>query len=149
MLGLQALASGQQAGIAAAQRVAQTCAQSLVEQSMDPQTRNFIGVAAAAIKTFFLLLIKVINVVDQGVSMADKAVTIARERQHVEMDLAQEEYNEKLERQASLRTVKDEVEVQRFVAADPERAKLMLEARANIRKIIAKSRAELASKEAA
>lgn len=113
---------------------------------MDPQSRSAAGTVFSAIKAFFLLFIKAINVADQAVSMADKMITVARERQHIEADLAQEEYNERLERQASLRAVKDEVEVQRFVANDPERAKLLNDARANIRKIIAKSRADLQAK---
>lgn len=110
---------------------------------MDPQSRSFLGAAASAIKVLCLLIIRIIKVADDGVSMADKAVSTAKERQHVEMDLAQAEYAIKLRNTAALRQVKAEEEIRQYVAADPERAKLMEAARAKIDAIIAKSQAKL------
>ena len=110
---------------------------------MDIKNRSFLGAIAAAIWHLCNLIIKAVNVANDGVSMADKAVKTARRRQSIDLGISMAEYATKAREEAALRQVKQELAMREFIGSDPERQHLITAARAKIDAIIKQELAEI------
>lgn len=85
--------------------------------------KNVFGVIAAAVKALMYLLIDMFNMSSEGVAMANKAVVTARTRQAIDLDLSMRQYNKLAIMKAAKAQHEALVEVQNYIAGDPEKAK--------------------------
>ena len=110
---------------------------------MDPQNRSFLGAIAAAIKAFCMLFINAMNVADNAVAMADKAVKVARKKQAVDLGINMADYAHKAREAAVLNQVKGELAMREFVNNDEERKGLVAKSRAFFDDVIKQELAEI------
>lgn len=110
---------------------------------MDIKNRSFLGALAAAIWHICNLLIKTVNVANDGVSMADKAVKTARRRQAIDLGITMNDYATKATEEAALRQVKQELAMRDFIGQDEERKQLVAQARKKISEIVQRELAEI------
>lgn len=115
---------------------------------MDPQNRSFLGALAASIKAFCMLFINAVNVADDGVAMAGKAVKVARKRQAIDLGISMNDYATKAREAAVLQQVKGELVMREFIGSDPEKAELVKIARAKIDEIIKAELLEIQAEQA-
>lgn len=114
---------------------------------MEANQRSFIGALAAAIKAFCMLFINAMNVADNAVAMADKAVKVARKRQAIDLGISMNDYATKARETAVLQQVKGELTMREFINNDEEKASLVKAAREKIDAIIKQELLEIAAEE--
>lgn len=105
---------------------------------MDASQRSFIGALAAAIKAFCMLFINAVNVADNAVAMADKAVKVAREKQAVDLGINMNDYVTKAINTAKFAQVKAELAMREYIGNDPEKKALMDAAQTKLENIVKK-----------
>jgi hypothetical protein len=99
---------------------------------MNASNRTFLGAFAHMLKTLFLTTGHAVNVIDDAVSMADKAVKNARKRQAIDLAISNIDYATKASEEAALRRAEGQLLVQEFTKRSEEHLALYDTAKAAI-----------------
>jgi len=91
---------------------------------MNPTNRTFLGAGAHALKSIFLSTAKTVEVMDEGIAMAHKAVRTARKKQAVEIALSMEDFVSRTVEQAALQRAQERKEILAFRAQSEENKNL-------------------------
>lgn len=86
------------------------------------QNRTWLGSIAAAIKALMGMLINLIRVADEGIAMADKAVTVAREKQAIDLTISNKNYAKNALKLAAMEQSKIHESVEDYITADKSKA---------------------------
>jgi hypothetical protein len=119
--------------------------------SSNIKNRSFLGAIAEAIKTFCLFFVSGINVANDAVSMADKAVFHARKKQAADLGISMDAYAAQAQLRASVEQVQAQEALLKFIEEDPsdKRRKMIAETHARLKSIVDRELAMLDSERAA
>lgn len=111
---------------------------------MHNQNRSMFGAVAEAIKALCYTLISLFGVLNKSVSIADKAVSIAAEKQAVDAAIDMEGYETRAREQAELASLQSADALALYVGDDADRKARHAEIRARLSKAIQEAKAGLA-----
>lgn len=104
----------------------------------DVNNKTWLGALASAIKALASTLINLFSVANEGISMAQQAVEVAREKQAVDLTISMADYAQNALSIASVNQAKVREAVEEYVKADPSgaRKKNVEEAHARLKGLV-------------
>ena len=91
------------------------------------KNRSFVGAIAAAVKALFMVIIDLLDVAEEGVAMASKAVQVARDKQVIDLTVTMQNYEEIVRVQAAHEQAVAKEALQEYTKGNEARTKLVQE----------------------
>ena len=100
------------------------------------ENKTWLGAIVMTIKVFFAMLTSAVNVLDEGVAMADEAVGVARVKQAIDLAGEVEDYSSRVVDERGLNRVRREEAIREYIGDNAERKALVDHARTQLRATI-------------
>lgn len=81
--------------------------------------RTWLGSIANAIRALMGMIVQLVGVVEEGLSMAEKAVIVAREKQAVDLTISLVNYGENAVKLASMEQTQVQEKLEEYIKQDP------------------------------